>query len=365
MAGKTKKPKMNIYQKLVEIRKEVKHLQKDKEGYGYNYTSGSKVLSSIRDKMDELGVLLSPEIIEQGKEQTLVKVWDKRASAMVEKVEWVVELKMNYTWINAENPDDKYVVPFPAFGQQPDPGQALGTALTYSERYLILKEFQIATDDLDPDALQDGKKQNVSTGKGDSKPNCPNCNHNGFVIAAKFKVEEKGKWLCWKKKDQYPTGCGEQFNTAPPGNAPETPQDAPQATNGNSRPVTLISTLNKLVDNKALFDQIPVEQRDKVTEILISDIDPNHEGIKGWIEYLTKCYAKLDKESVVENTTDKKKITTPQLKRLMAIATKNGWSEEDVNGTVKKVLNLDSKTDIPVSAYDEIVEVFSSEKVPF
>ena len=51
---------MNLFQKLVEIRKEVKSFNKDTKGFGYTYVSGSQAISKIREKMDELNVLLVP-----------------------------------------------------------------------------------------------------------------------------------------------------------------------------------------------------------------------------------------------------------------------------------------------------------------
>jgi hypothetical protein len=48
---------LNIYQKLVEVRKSVPYLKKEAEGKQYNYTGSSQVLASVRNKMDELGLL--------------------------------------------------------------------------------------------------------------------------------------------------------------------------------------------------------------------------------------------------------------------------------------------------------------------
>jgi len=132
--------KMNIYQKLVEVRKAVPYLQKDTEGYKYKYVSGSSVISSIKDKMNELGVLLVPIITEYE-----VKDTGKKVS---------IDGKMTMVWVNAENPEDKLEVPFALFGSQDDISKAFGSALTYSERYFFLKFFNIATDVDDPDTRQ-------------------------------------------------------------------------------------------------------------------------------------------------------------------------------------------------------------------
>ena len=53
---------MNLHQKLVEIRKNIKGFSKDTKGYDYIFVSGTQILRAIKDKMDELGVLLVPEI---------------------------------------------------------------------------------------------------------------------------------------------------------------------------------------------------------------------------------------------------------------------------------------------------------------
>jgi hypothetical protein len=56
---------MNIYQKLIEVRKEVPYLQKESKGYQFNYTGSSQVLGSLKTKMDELGLLLIPNVIKK------------------------------------------------------------------------------------------------------------------------------------------------------------------------------------------------------------------------------------------------------------------------------------------------------------
>lgn len=140
---------LNLHQKLVEIRKEAQYLQKDTEGYGYNYVSGSRVLETLRPKMDELGVIIYPEI----QETTTKKVVTQTNKG--EREVWVVEGKMNYILQNADEPNEKIKVPFHLNGLQDSPDKALGTALTYSERYFLLKFFNIATDKDDPDARKD------------------------------------------------------------------------------------------------------------------------------------------------------------------------------------------------------------------
>lgn len=137
---------MNLYEKLVEIRKEVINFSKDTEGYGYKYVSGSQAIAKIRDKMDELGIILVP-----GVGDTITSTYDYINSKGKECTDHVVSGDMSYTWINAEEPSETLTVPWKIYGAQDDISKAFGSGLTYSERYFILKFFQAPTDDADPD----------------------------------------------------------------------------------------------------------------------------------------------------------------------------------------------------------------------
>ena len=53
---------MNIHQKLIEVRKTIKGFSKDTKGFNYSYVSGNQILRAIKNKMDELGILLIPEV---------------------------------------------------------------------------------------------------------------------------------------------------------------------------------------------------------------------------------------------------------------------------------------------------------------
>lgn len=136
---------MNLYQKLVEIQKSVRSLGKDKATSTYQYVSGSKVLDAVRERMDSLGVLLVQQV--DSIENTRIDYQVKSGS----KSELLSKVMMTFTWIDAES-GDKLPVSFGANGMNGwDKG--LGSALTYAERYFLLKFFHIATDEDDVDAL--------------------------------------------------------------------------------------------------------------------------------------------------------------------------------------------------------------------
>ena len=136
---------MNLYQKLVEIQKTVRGLGKDSSAQTYQYVSGAKVLDRIRPKMDELGVLLVQEIDEIDNERVDYAVKSGSKSELLSKV------TMTFTWIDAES-GEKLPVKFGANGMN-NWDKGLGSALTYAERYFLLKFFHIATDEDDVDAL--------------------------------------------------------------------------------------------------------------------------------------------------------------------------------------------------------------------
>lgn len=162
---------MNIYQKIVEVRKHVQGFSKDKKSYGYDYVSGNQILRAVKDKMDELQLMLMPSI-----DSDTLK-WEKHEYVTAKgkaALDFIVEAKMTYTWVNAENPEEQIVVPWVCVGQQADDiAKAMGTAMTYNERYFLLKFFGLPTDEDDADArqLSEDDKPAYSNNKSNNKAN--------------------------------------------------------------------------------------------------------------------------------------------------------------------------------------------------
>ena len=149
---------MNLFQKLVEIRKEIDVFTKDTKGFNYSYVSGSQVLAKIQDKMNELGVLLYPEMKELEHSTYDYQQYNKKTKQMEDRTDFVISGNMRYVWQNAEKPEEKIVINWNIYGQQDDISKAFRSALTYSERYFLLKFFNAPTDDDDPDKRQGGHK---------------------------------------------------------------------------------------------------------------------------------------------------------------------------------------------------------------
>lgn len=145
---------LNLYQKIADVKANIEGFTKDTKGYNYSYVSGSQVLHRIRNKMIEHNLLLLPKTSDENYKQIDVTRFNKKASREVTTSEFVVEMKLTYLWINADKPEEQLEVSFYSVGQQDDVSKAHGTALTYAERYFLMKFFNIPTDEDDADAKQ-------------------------------------------------------------------------------------------------------------------------------------------------------------------------------------------------------------------
>lgn len=140
--------KLNIYQKLLEIQKSIGGLGKDKKANSYSYVTGDKVLEHIKPLMNKLGLILKQEVLSIEN----VKIDYKTGIGTThekEKSEINSKVMMQFTWVDCET-GDKDVNLFGANGQN-DWDKGVGSALTYGERYFLLKFFHIATDEDDID----------------------------------------------------------------------------------------------------------------------------------------------------------------------------------------------------------------------
>lgn len=139
--------KLNIYQKLLKIQQKIHGLGKDKSAMNYKYVTGDKVLGEIKPMMNELGLLLKQEIIsiDNVRQDYIVGQGDKQR----EKSEINSKVMMRFTWVDCET-GEKDENLFGANGQN-DWDKGVGSALTYAERYFLLKYFHIATDEDDID----------------------------------------------------------------------------------------------------------------------------------------------------------------------------------------------------------------------
>ena len=134
---------MSLYKKLLEVQKKVIGLGKDKKSFGYDYVTGSKVLEHIKPILNEHGILLKQEVMSVEKERINYK------AKSGEKSEMLYSVYQKFTWIDTDT-GEKDENTFFSSGMN-DWEKGLGSALTYAERYFLLKYFHIATDEDDID----------------------------------------------------------------------------------------------------------------------------------------------------------------------------------------------------------------------
>lgn len=145
---------MSIYKKLLNIQKKVNGLSKDKKSFNYNYVTGNKLLGYIKPIMNDEGILLKQEITKVEYEKQTYK--DRKGS---EKSEILYLCEFKFTWVDCETGETDINL-FQSSGMN-DWDKGIGSAITYAERYFILKYFHIATDEDDIDNMD--RKSNTGS----------------------------------------------------------------------------------------------------------------------------------------------------------------------------------------------------------
>lgn len=137
----------NIFQKLLRIQQHVESFVKNKKAFNYSYVDGNQVLNEIRPLMNSAQLLLKQEVLSLHNER-----YDYTTKKGEPKTEVLSTLEMKFTWVDCET-GEKDENLFFANGMN-DFDKGVGSALTYGERYFLLKYFHIPTDADDVDAQQ-------------------------------------------------------------------------------------------------------------------------------------------------------------------------------------------------------------------
>ncbi len=194
--------KLTLYQKLHKIQSQVLGLGKDKDSLSYKYVTGTKVLDHIKPLMNSLGIILKQEIISIDNERQNYVVGFGTPKER-EKSEILTKVMMRFTWIDVES-GDKDENLFGANGQN-DWDKGVGSALTYAERYFLLKYFHIATDEDDIDnperkaeELKEQQEQEEATKKETERLT----NINKILVKCTSEETLKEEYLKLEKQDQ-------------------------------------------------------------------------------------------------------------------------------------------------------------------
>ena len=135
--------KMTLPQKLLEMQKKVDSVVKDGKNQSdkYDFASDENVLDQFRPLMDELGLLLIPSVIG-------AKILEGQTRSGT--VRYLTELDLEMSWVDVES-GERMTIPWYAQGVDLAGEKGVGKALTYGEKYFLLKFFHVATKKDDPD----------------------------------------------------------------------------------------------------------------------------------------------------------------------------------------------------------------------
>ena len=139
----------NIFQKLLQVKRSVDFIKKANQGMQYSYVSSSNVIIALRDAMNNEGLLLIPQVVESSNTTRE----NKKGHTV-----YFTELKIKFTWLNTLKPDEKIDCFWYGQGIDIEGEKGVGKALTYAEKYFLLKFFNIPTDKDDPDSFQEKPK---------------------------------------------------------------------------------------------------------------------------------------------------------------------------------------------------------------
>ena len=164
--------KLNIHQKILKIADAAGVLQKTKAGFNYRYVPEEEIQAKVTACMQKYGVMLYPSIVpgtltvehytyEKPKTK---KVKDEKGKDVVVDYtvpvnEVIVKAEVVYTWVNTDDPNDRFECRWAYIGQMEDAAQAFGAGATYGNRYYLMKALQLATTEADPDAYRSKQKE--------------------------------------------------------------------------------------------------------------------------------------------------------------------------------------------------------------
>ncbi len=152
---------MNIHQKILKIAQMAGVLQKTKDGFGYKYVPEEDIQARVTAGLAKYGVMLYHNIVPGTLKVTpfTYEKYDKALKGNKPVNEIIVSADTDYIWVNTDRPEERVVSNYCIVGQMEDAAQAFGAAETYGNRYYLMKQLQLATSELDPDAYRKKQKE--------------------------------------------------------------------------------------------------------------------------------------------------------------------------------------------------------------
>lgn len=127
--------RMNIYQRINEVRKEIDYIQKDKKVEGYMALTHDTVTFETRKFFVEQGVVIIPHLLRSTTKET--------GTATSKGTPFIrMEATYSFDFVNMDEPSDRFTVEIEAHAL--DHGdKAPGKVLSYAKKYAVLKVLEI------------------------------------------------------------------------------------------------------------------------------------------------------------------------------------------------------------------------------
>lgn len=152
----TLETKMNIFQRINEVRKKVDLIIKDKEVAGkYKAVTHDAVTGAIRLHLIEHGIIVLPNLI---KAQTVTTPMVTGKGIPIIRYEAL----FNIGFVNCEEPADRVDVAIEAHALD-EGDKAPGKAVSYATKYAMLKLFSIETGEEDEKRYEDARRDRKIT----------------------------------------------------------------------------------------------------------------------------------------------------------------------------------------------------------
>lgn len=129
--------KLNLYQRINEIRKKVDYIQKDKSvstgGGSYKAVTHDQVTAILREHMIAQGVICIPSLVASTAND---RVGDAK--------QFRYDATYSFEFVNADKPDERLAIVIEAHAMD-NADKAPGKAISYAKKYAVLKLFEIET----------------------------------------------------------------------------------------------------------------------------------------------------------------------------------------------------------------------------
>lgn len=151
----TEKPKANIYQRMLKIQEDLGVVAKNitiqaTKTSGYKAVSERDVIDAVKPLLAKYGVFAYPCRREIVSTETLENERVLQNGERLKQTSKFIRIETTFRFVNVADPND--FIEVTSYGDGIDTGdKSVGKAMTYSDKYCLLKSLLISTGD-DPDA---------------------------------------------------------------------------------------------------------------------------------------------------------------------------------------------------------------------